>query len=78
MSELVERTGAGQMSDNDHLTKPMLSAAMDEIINLRARIEALEAALREVVSVTGRMPDDKVSKYIYDVAKGALDKDDGK
>ena len=35
------------MSDNDHLTEPMLSASMDEVIRLRTRIEALEAALRE-------------------------------
>jgi hypothetical protein len=27
---------------NDHLTAPLLSAAMDEIITLRNRIEALE------------------------------------
>jgi hypothetical protein len=33
---------------NDHLTGPMLSASMDEVIRLRTRIEALEAALREI------------------------------
>jgi len=32
------------MSDNDHLIGPMLSASMDEVIRLRARLEALEAA----------------------------------
>jgi len=34
--------------NNDHLTGPMLSASMDEVIRLRTRIEALEAA-RDVV-----------------------------
>jgi len=40
------------MSDNDHLTGPMLSASMDEVIRLRARIEALEAALHKIDDIT--------------------------
>jgi hypothetical protein len=40
------------MSDNDHLTEPMLSASMDEVIRLRTRIEALEAALHKIDDIT--------------------------
>jgi hypothetical protein len=32
------------MSDNDHLTGPMLSASIDEVVWLRTCIEKLEAA----------------------------------
>jgi len=37
---------------NDHLTGPMLSASMDEVIRLRTRIEALEAALHKIDDIT--------------------------
>ena len=40
------------MSDNDHLIGPMLSASMDEVIRLRTRIEALEAALHKIDDIT--------------------------
>jgi len=56
------------MSDNDHLTGPMLSASMDEVIRLRARIEALETALRVIIAE----PDGRVSPSFKALAATAL------
>jgi len=62
--------------NNDHLTGPMLSASMDEVIRLRTRIEALEAALREITSFpyTG---EDNAQRMVL-IARSALASERGK
>jgi hypothetical protein len=62
---------AGKMN-NDHLTAPMLSAAMDEVIRLRIRVEALEAALREIEDCLDYVEDKGV---VWKIARAALDKE---
>jgi hypothetical protein len=55
--------------NNDHLTAPMLSAAMDEVILLRNRIETLEAALRKIAGWPSSCEEAR------DIARAALDKE---
>lgn len=59
--------------NNDHLTAPMLSAAMDEVIALRTRVEELEAALRDVAFAFEAT--ENAEEKMYYIARAALDKD---